>query len=150
MTDRLDRIENALLQLTDRALSTDARLVRLAEQAEATNARLNRLASIIEANETTNQKRHVETMETVELVSRGVEAAVGLARENSDRITVLLEDARADRQHSKATFTQILERADLDRTEQNRRWDAQREITQAMLLELSTVNRRLQQLETAA
>ncbi len=59
--------------------------------------------------------------------------------EQNQRIENLLDEARADRQQATA-----------DREENRRRFDAQQQISQAMLVELARVNSRLEILERAS
>ena len=72
------------------------------------------------------------------LAEMAAEAAVERSEQNI-RIENLLAEARADRQQ-----------AERDREENRRRFDAQMQITQAMLVELARVNSRLEILEQRA
>jgi hypothetical protein len=70
--------------------------------------------------------------------------------EQRQQIQVLIEDARADRKRYAEQFDRQLTKIESNEIESTRRYQAQLEITQAMLVELSTVNRRIETLENAA
>jgi len=130
--ERLERVESAL----DRAA---AQTVVNAEQSGTNEQLIAGNAAAIAETRTLVQANTAAIAETRELVQANAEAIIT----NEQRFEVMRGDANADRQRWQAA-------ADADRAENRRRFDAQMEITQAMLLQLSNLNRRVEDLEHAS
>lgn len=164
MSDQTNRLEQALIELADGAISTRQDLqeltgaVRLLQQStermQSTIAdndvryqtRFEQVQSSLQAQNEATQERFTEVMEAVELVSRAASEAVETNRANAERFETLRQDAIADRQAADQRHQDFIERFD----NQQRQLDATLETMQTMLVELSRTNGRVEALESAA
>lgn len=170
MTDeaRLNRLEQALTELAENAISGRQELKELAQRTDSqiqslttavshlgssiasisrtmtvqnaeTQTQLQSMAQTLETNDERYQARFVEVVEAVELMSRAASQAVETSRDNAQRFETLRQDAISDRQRSDERFAEV-----------GRRQDAALELMQTMLVELGRTNGRVEALEDAA
>ena len=126
MTERLDRIESGIADINNALNTMTTEFIRpLMQQAQANQQAIAGLAQMM------------------------AESAVERSEQNI-RIDNLLSDARADRQQAERDRQEWRAKFDEMQTENARRFDAQLQITQAMLVELARVNSRLEILERAS
>ena len=153
MTERLDRIEGAIEQLNSTINVLVTEFIRPnAQQARANFERLERIESTLDraaaqtvANAeqlSTNEQQIANNAEAIAGTRQLVQANAEAIATNEQRFEVMRGDVNADRQQWQAA-------ADADRAENRRRFDAQQQIAQAMLVELSRVNSRLEVLEVS-
>ena len=138
MTKRLDRIEALLLELPEASTAQNERLTRI-------ESALDRAAVQTVANPEqsgTNKQQIASNAEAIAKTENLVQANAEVIAANEQRFEVMRGDANADRQQWQVA-------ADADRAENRRRFDAQQQIAQAMLVELSRVNSRLEVLEVS-
>ena len=138
MTERLDRIEALLLGLAKQQSAHNECLVRI-------DSTLDKAATQTVANaeqSRTNGQQIADNAEAIAGTRQLVQANAEAIATNEQRFEVMRGDVNADRQQWQAA-------ADADRAENRRRFDAQQQIAQAMLVELSRVNSRLEVLEVS-
>lgn len=129
MTDRLDRIEAALETLaTDFLRPVLQQAAANAEVIAATDGRLDRVAEVL-----------AELSLKEERIADAVVANTVAIRGNERRFENLLNELRADRAEARQRFEA-----------QERRFQAQQENIQTLLLELTRTNRRVDELERAS
>ena len=121
MTERLDQIEALLLATAERQNEMNASL-------QQTQAVLNQTAQ----QQATNTSEIETLLGAVSTNEVGVQALVEQVAENNRRFDILRQEAIADRQTWQANF------------------DAQMEVMRSQLLEMSRINRRLDNLEQAS
>ena len=126
MTERLDKIESDISDINNALNRMATEFLRpLMQQAQANQQAIAGLAQMM------------------------AESAVERSEQNI-RIDNLLSDARADRQQAERDRQEWRTKFDEMQIENARRFDAQLQITQAMLVELARVNSRLEILERAS
>ena len=153
MTERLDRIEGAIEQLNSTLNVLITEFIRPnAQQARANYERLERIETALDRAATqtvanaeqsgTNEQQIASNAEAIAETGNLVQANAEAISTNEQRFEVIRGDANADRQQWQAA-------ADADRAEMRRSFNAQQQIAQAMLVELSRVNSRLEVLEAS-
>jgi hypothetical protein len=168
MSDRLDRIEAILQSVAEQQAANTQDIDALIEAISTTDL-------LVRENIRNIQENRQITEASVQADREEYRA---LNAEQSQRIENLLNDARADRKRAdeerqradeyrqradaeRAEQSQRIEnllneasadreRGDAERAENRRRFDAQQQIIQAMLVELSVVNSRLDFIERAS
>lgn len=138
MTKRLDRIEALLLELPEASTAQNERLTRI--ESALDRAAVQTVANAEQSG--TNKQQIASNAEAIAKTENLVQANAEAIAANKQRFEVMRGDANANRQQWQAA-------ADADRAESRRRFDAQQQIAQAMLVELSRVSSQLEVLEVS-